>query len=136
MDPVTVTAAPKMITTLPNLTGVLSSSGFLLIILLSFLGTFLLKIVAKWNILDKAGEPGWASLIPFYGNYCFYDITWDNGWISFASYIPGVSYVLSVITKVKLSCRFEKNSVFTLGLVLFEPVFLAILGFDESEYSA
>lgn len=135
MDP--VTATPEVITTLPSLSSILHPNGLLLILfVLPLLGSFFLKIVAKWSILEKAGESGWAALIPFYGNYCFYDITWDNGWISLASYIPGVSYVLDVITKVKLSCRFEKNSIFTLGLVLFEPVFLAILGFDESEYSA
>lgn len=106
----------------------------LFVFILPYLGGFILKITAKWNILEKAGEPGWAALVPFYGNYLFYDITWNNGWFFLGSYVPGVNYVFHVITMVKLSGRFAKNSVFTLGLVLFEPIFLAILGFDDSEF--
>lgn len=108
----------------------------LLLLLLPFTGVLILKLAAKWNILEKAGEPGWIAIIPFYGNYMYYDITWDNGLFFLLSYIPGVSYAADIITKVKLSARFDKDSWFTLGLVLFEPVFLAILGFDDSEFNA
>lgn len=134
MDPVTTSL--EMPTLMQSLLGIFSSKAFLLIFALSFSGCFILKIASKWCILEKAGERGWAALVPFYGNYCFHDITWDNGWVFLASYIPGVNYALNVITMVKLSCRFDKNSVFTLGLVAFEPVFLAILGFDDSEFFA
>lgn len=103
-------------------------------LILPYLGGFILTLTAKWNILEKAGEPGWAALVPFYGNYLFYDITWNNGWFFLGSYVPGVNYVFHVITMVKLSGRFAKNSVFTLGLLLFEPIFLTILGFDDSEF--
>lgn len=129
MDPVTTLE-------MPSLFHILSSKVFLLFFILSFSGCFILKIASKWCILEKAGETGWAALVPFYGNYRFHDITWDNGWVFLASYIPGVNYALKIITMVKLSCRFDKNSMFTLGLVVFEPVFLAILGFDDSEFLA
>lgn len=92
------------------------------------------QIVAKWNIFEKADEPGWAAIVPFYGNYIFHYITWGNGWWFLTSFIPGISLVVKVITMVKLSCSFGKNSVFTLGLMLYPPIFLAILGFDDSEY--
>ena len=118
-----------------GVTSILSSSTFMLLLLLPYMGNFILTLVAKWNILEKAGVSGWAALIPFYGKYCFYETAWDNGWYFLTSYIPGLNYVFSVITMVKLSCRFEKNSVFALGLVVLEPIFLAILGFDDSEYA-
>lgn len=131
MDPMATTGIG---TILGALTSVLSTSTLITLFALPYLGSFILSIVAKWNILEKAGEYGWKALIPFYGRFCFYDITWDNGWYSLCSYIPGLSYVFNVITMVKLSCRFEKNSAFSLGLIFLEPIFLAILGFDESEY--
>ena len=114
------------------------SSGTTAIILLFtvffLMSGTILQIVAKWNIFDKADEPGWAAIVPFYGNYIFHYITWGNGWWFLASFIPGISFVVKVITMVKLSCSFDKNSVFTLGLMLYPPIFLAILGFDDSEY--
>ena len=28
-----------------------------------------LKVVAGWRIFAKAGQPGWASIVPFYNSY-------------------------------------------------------------------
>lgn len=36
---------------------------------------FVLMIVALWRIFDKAGEHGWASLIPFYKDYVLYKVS-------------------------------------------------------------
>ena len=33
-----------------------------------------LTIVAKWKVFRKAGEPGWAAIIPFYNTYTQYKI--------------------------------------------------------------
>lgn len=110
------------------------SSGAMLLIALPLMSSFILAIVSKWNIFEKAGAQGWAALVPFYGRYVLYGLTWGKGIYFLASYIPGVSYVMNVITMVKLSCAFDKNSVFAAGLVFCEPIFLAILGFDDSEY--
>lgn len=140
MDPITTTVVPEAATMTTGLSGLLSAltSGTLIVILLFVLlpslSAFILTLVAKWQIFEKAGCSGWKVLIPFYGRFCFYDLTWYNGWFSLLSYIPVLDVVFHIITMVKLSCCFEKNSVFSLGLVFFEPLFLAILGFDESEY--
>ncbi len=33
-----------------------------------------LVIVARWQIFKKAGQPGWAAIIPFYSDYVLYKI--------------------------------------------------------------
>ena len=33
------------------------------------LAVFILTIVASWILYNKAGEPGWAAIIPFYSSY-------------------------------------------------------------------
>ena len=45
-------------------------------------------IVATWRIYDKAGEHGWASLIPIYAQYVLYRITWGNGWLFCCCWCP------------------------------------------------
>ena len=35
---------------------------------------WLLQIIANWRIFTKAGEPGWKSIIPVYGDYISYKI--------------------------------------------------------------
>ena len=51
-------------------------AGFWLVIL----AFFVLNIVAGWKIFEKAGQPGWASIVPFYNSYIRYKIFWGNGW--------------------------------------------------------
>ena len=41
-------------------------------------------IVAMWRIFSKAGEPGWAAIVPLYNTYVLFKITWGNGWTLFA----------------------------------------------------
>lgn len=35
---------------------------------------WLLQIIANWRIFTKAGEAGWKSIIPIYGDYISYKI--------------------------------------------------------------
>lgn len=34
-----------------------------------YIGIFVLAVIAMWKMFEKAGEPGWAAIIPFYNNY-------------------------------------------------------------------
>ena len=47
-----------------------------------------LGIIAMWKIFEKAGEPGWAAIIPFYNLYVLFKITWGNGWKFLLLLIP------------------------------------------------
>ena len=36
-----------------------------------------LMIIARWKIFEKAGEPGWKSIIPIYSEYVYCRIVWE-----------------------------------------------------------
>ena len=36
-----------------------------------------LSVIALWRIFEKAGAPGWASLIPLYNMHVLYRICWQ-----------------------------------------------------------
>ena len=38
---------------------------------------WVIMAIARWKLFTKAGEPGWKSLIPFYGQYTQFKLTWD-----------------------------------------------------------
>ena len=40
----------------------------------------ILIIVAEWRIFEKAGEKGWKSLIPIYGQYILFKIIGAKAW--------------------------------------------------------
>ncbi|MEA4894754.1 MAG: DUF5684 domain-containing protein [Oscillospiraceae bacterium] len=71
--------------------------GFMVFFWIIGLGTAVLVIVATWKVYEKAGEPGWASLVPFYRNYVMFKISWGNGWYFLLSQIPSVLYLILYI---------------------------------------
>lgn len=120
---------------------------------------WILQIVANWNIFTKAGEAGWKSLIPIYGDYISYKIAWQTSyfWLSFilgivASYVSSANLnesmfltviatllriviaVINIIYCVKLSKAFGHGIGFAIGLILLQPIFLLILGFGSDQY--
>lgn len=98
-------------------------------------------IIVTWKLFQKAGKPGWASIVPFYSQYVLAEITWGNGWfflIFFASIIPVIGafavLVFSILTYIKLAKAFGKDGGFAVGLIFLNPIFLAILAFGKSQY--
>ena len=48
---------------------------------------YVLCLIARWKVFDKAGIAGWKSLIPIYSDFCTYKIAWKTSyfWIVFAA---------------------------------------------------
>lgn len=93
-----------------------------------------LSIVALWKIFEKAGEPGWAAIIPFYNLYVLFKITWGSGWKFLLLLIPIANLVIAIITMVKLAKAFGKSGGFAVGLIFLSVIFYYILAFDSSTY--
>lgn len=75
-----------------------SSLGMgMLIFDLIVLALCIVSIVALWKIYKKAGEHGWACLVPFYNNYVFYRMTWGNGWMFLLPAILIFGYVFGLV---------------------------------------
>ena len=99
-----------------------------------WLAAMVLGIIAMWKVFEKAGEPGWAALIPFYNAYVLFKITWGNGWKFLLMLIPIANIVILIITMVKLAKAFGKDGGFAVGLILLSIIFMCILAFGKAEY--
>ena len=109
------------------------------IIMMSVLGLIVLAVVvfmiaAMWKIFEKAGQPGWAAIVPIYNMVVLLQIVGKPGWWVILMLIPFVNYVFIVWTYNMLSKSFGKDEGFTVGLVLLGIVFLPILGFGSAVY--
>ncbi len=93
-----------------------------------------LTIIAMWKIFTKAGKPGWASIVPFYSQYCLFDIAWGNGWLFLLCFIPCVNLVVMIMLYIKLANAFGKGTGFGIGLILLNTIFVLILGLGDAEY--
>ena len=104
--------------------------GFIVIILL----VVVFMIAAMWKIFEKAGQPGWAAIVPIYNMYVLLKIVGKPGWWLLLFLIPIVNYVFIIWTYNMLSKSFGKEEGFTVGLVLLGIVFFPILGFGDARY--
>lgn len=120
----------------------------------------LLQIIANWRIFTKAGEAGWKSIIPIYGDYISYKIAWQPAyfWLTFilgivSSYLQGtletgesltvymlvilikiILVVISIMYSIKLARAFGRGTGFAIGLIFLQPIFMLILGFGDDRY--
>ena len=122
---------------------------------------WLLQIIANWRIFTKAGESGWKSIIPLYGDYVSYRIAWQTSyfWLIFilgivASGIEGAANpngdnmmlmaivalirliiaLIGIMYSVKLARAFGRGTGFANGLIFLQPIFMLILGFGDDPY--
>lgn len=91
-------------------------------------------VVGMWKMFVKAGEAGWASIIPIYNIYVLFKITWGSGIKFLLLLIPIVNIYISIKTQIKLAKAFGKGGGFVAGLIFLTPIFYAILGFSDAKY--
>jgi Family of unknown function (DUF5684) len=94
----------------------------------------LLLIVAMWKVFTKAGQPGWASIIPIYNVYIWCKIVGRPGWWVILMLIPLVNFIILIILSLDMAKSFGKGVAFGLGLAFLGIIFLPILGFGSAQY--
>jgi hypothetical protein len=94
----------------------------------------LLVIVAMWKVFTKAGQPGWASIIPIYYVYIWCKIVGRPGWWVILMLIPLVNFIILIILSIDMAKSFGKGVGFGLGLAFLGIIFLPILGFGSAQY--
>jgi Family of unknown function (DUF5684) len=104
------------------------------VIIIIYLAVIVLEIAAMWKVFVKAGQPGWAAIIPFYNTYILLKIVGRPGWWLILFLIPLVNIVMWIIVALDLSKSFGKSAGFTVGLVLLGIIFIPILGFGSAAY--
>ncbi len=95
---------------------------------------FILGVVGLWKIFVKAGEPGWAAIIPLYNIWVLLRVVGRPGWWLILLLIPVVQIVAWFMVALDLSKAFDKGTGYTIGIFLFPYFFFLILGFSESKY--
>ena len=94
----------------------------------------IIEIVGAWFMFEKAGEPGWAAIIPIYNYLIGIKIAGKPWWYILLMLIPLVNLVIYIIILNGLSKNFGKGTGFTVGLFFFRFIFIPILGFGKSVY--
>lgn len=92
-------------------------------------------LYCTWRIYVKAGQPGWASLIPIYNFIVLLKIAGKPLWWFILLLVPLVNIIIIVILTHQISVRFGHGVGFTLGLLFLPIIFIPILALGSSKYS-
>lgn len=111
-----------------------ASSGIGFIGAIFYLGFIALMIASMWKINIKAGQPGWACLVPFYNVIVMLKIAGKPAWWLVLMFIPFVNIVIAILMTAGLAKAFGKGAGFTIGLLLLGFVFYPMLAFGDAEY--
>src|ERR1043165_3428841 len=106
----------------------------LIIIIAASLLLVIFFIACFWKIFEKAGQPGWASIIPIYNTIILLKIAGKPWWWLFLLMIPFVGIVFAFIAFIDLAKNFGKGTGFGVGLVLLSFIFFPILAFGSTRY--
>ncbi len=104
-----------------------------------YLAVIVLMIASQWKIFEKAGQPGWAAIVPFYNTYvlivevCKLPPIWFWLLLIPCANIVGLIYVVFVVP-FKLAEKFGKDAGFAIGLIFLGIIFYPILAFGSAEY--
>lgn len=93
-----------------------------------------LVLVAAYRVFEKARQPGWAAIVPFYNVYIALRIVGRPGWWLALMFIPIVNIVCVVIIAIDLARSFGKEGAFAFLLVLLPFIGFPLLGFGAATY--
>lgn len=111
-----------------------AASGIATVIMVVYLAILLLAIISMWKIFTKAGEPGWAAIVPIYNIIVLLKIAGKPAWWFLLMIIPFVNIVIALMVCISLAANFGKSTGFGVGLFLLGFVFGPILAFGDARY--
>ncbi|RRA98148.1 hypothetical protein EHT25_30165 [Larkinella rosea] len=91
-------------------------------------------ITALWKTFEKAGEPGWAAIVPIYNTLTLLRIVDKPWWWLLLMLIPYVNIVMLVWVANLLAKRFGKTEGFTVGLLFLPFIFYPQLAWGKATF--
>ena len=109
--------------------------GALIGMLIFYIGIIVLMIASQWKVFAKAGQPGWACLIPIYNLYIMTLIAKKPAWwLAIILLVPLVNIVFAIMLINGIAKNFGKDAGFTVGLIFLGIIFWPLLAFGDAKY--
>jgi hypothetical protein len=103
--------------------------------LMIILAIVAVAIIGMWKVFEKAGQPGWAALIPLYNAYILLKIAGRPGWWLVLFFVPLANVIVAVILAIDVAKAFGQSPVFGIVfLFLLSGIGYLILGFGNARY--
>ena len=100
---------------------------------LMILAFVLLVLISMWRVYERAGEPGWAVLIPIYNTYVLTRIGRVSGWWVLAMFVPLLNVVALFVISIGVAERFNRGAGFGIGLTILPFIFYPMLAWGDGQ---
>lgn len=110
--------------------GVLFGGVFMLI----WFAMMAVMIASLWKIYAKAGQPGWAAIVPIYNIIILMNIVGRPVWWVVLFCIPFVNFIALIIVYIDLARSFGKDLGFAIGMIFLFFIFMPMLAFGDARY--
>ncbi len=105
------------------------------VVFLFALALGIICLIAMWKVFTKAGQPGWAILIPIYNLYIMMKIAGKPGWWVVLCFIPLVNLIIMLLMAIGIAQAFGRSTAFGVIMLFFLGIIgYLILGFGSSKY--
>ncbi|WP_027188911.1 DUF5684 domain-containing protein [Paucidesulfovibrio longus] len=91
-------------------------------------------IAGYWKTFEKAGQPGWAAVIPIYNLIVMLRIVHRPLWWILLLFVPLLNIVIFIVIGIDLAKRFGKSALYGVGIALLGFIFVPMLGFGNARY--
>lgn len=93
-----------------------------------------LTVAGYWRTFEKAGEPGWAALVPFYNLWVVCRIGHCARFWFWLSFVPVLNAFAAVRIAVGVADQFGRGIPFGIALLVVPCAAWPMLGFGRFQY--
>lgn len=108
------------------------TTALIIVGILLFIG--LLTVVSKWRLYSQAGFPGWACMVPFYGDYVLVRLAGFSGWYFPITLVPSLDPYSFLVVQIFIARAYGRSVLFGLGLYALPFIFYPVLWLSGSKY--
>ena len=119
---------------LPTTTETSGGAGAAIFMLL-YLAVIILLFASLWKTYAKAGQPGWACIVPIYNLIVLLQIADKPIWWIVLYLIPIVNIIILILVNIAIAKKFGKGTGFGIGLAFLSIIFYPILAFGDAQCS-
>ena len=103
--------------------------------MLLMLAVAVVVIIGFWKVFEKAGQPGWAAIVPIYNCIILLKIIGRPAWWVVLMLIPFVNIVIMLMVAMDMAKAFGQSQVFGIVLLfLLGGIGYLVLGFGNYRY--
>ena len=92
-------------------------------------------VAGLWKVFEKAGEPGWAAIVPIYNIIVLVKIAGKEMWWVILFFLPCVNFVAAIMVSMDIARKFGQSTGYGIGLALLPFIFYPMLGFGSAQYN-